>query len=194
MSQYRTGTIKIVSGESTIEGTGTTWLTNIDGGDAFKVKDESVVYEVASVSDNTHLFLSTNYQGTTRSGEAYQLTRDFTANLNLTEINPGDIDWPTYLTEDLRTLDAALKPTVISKAISSGEIVDYTTGASFKTVAFYTGSLSGEIVPGTGYKSGHEFVVVNEANGEIVFDPGGILISVGPGEKKSFYYSGTSWK
>lgn len=116
--QYKTGNIKVVSGEIVIEGIGTSWLTEVDPGDLFKVKTEDVIYQVSNVSDDSHLNLTAAYQGTTRSGEAYQITRDFTPNFLLPEVNPGDIDWPVNLTKSLRMIDSLLQ------AIS-GEFVNY---------------------------------------------------------------------
>lgn len=124
MSQYRTGSVKVQSGESTIIGTGTLWASQVEAADLFKMKSESVIYQVASVSDDTHIALSAPYNGTTRSGEQYQITRDFTPNLNLPEVNPGDIDWPDNVTRALRTIDARIVQTIMSGEVAptlSGE-------------------------------------------------------------------------
>ena len=68
MSQYKTGTVKVVSGEQTIIGTGTAWLTEAHSGDLFKLRGATVCYEVANVSDDTHLDLTGKYSGATTSG------------------------------------------------------------------------------------------------------------------------------
>jgi hypothetical protein len=106
--QYRTGTVKIISGEATVEGIGTSWNTEVDPADLFKVKDENVIYQVGSVTDATHLELSAPYVGTTRSGELYQVTRDFTPNFLFPEVSAGDIDWPANMTKALRMIDTVL--------------------------------------------------------------------------------------
>jgi hypothetical protein len=114
MTQYKTGTVKVLSGEGTVEGTGTLWAANVEAVDLFKMKNESVIYQVSSITDNTHLELSTTYNGVTRSGEQYQITRDFTPNLLLPEVNPGDIDWPNNVTRALRLIDAKIDQGVTS--------------------------------------------------------------------------------
>lgn len=122
--QYTTGTIKLTSGEVLVEGTGTSWLSNVEAADLLKKKDASVIYQVASVSDDTHLNLTAPYQGSTTSGERYQITRDFTPNLNLPEVNPGDIDWPQNVTNALRTIDGRIVQTIMSGEVAptlSGE-------------------------------------------------------------------------
>ena len=124
MGQYKTGTVKVLSGEGAVEGTNTLWAANVEAADLFKMKNESVIYQVASVTDDTHLELSTTYNGTSRSGEQYQITRDFTPNLKMPEINPGDIDWPDNVTKALRTIDGRIVQTIMSGEVAptlSGE-------------------------------------------------------------------------
>ncbi len=122
--QYRTGTVKVMSGEAAVEGSGTLWAANVEAADLFKMRNESVIYQVGTVTDNTHISLSTLYNGTTRSGEQYQITRDFTPNLTLPEVNPGDLDWPDNVTRSLRIIDAYIVQTIMSGEVApvlSGE-------------------------------------------------------------------------
>ncbi len=124
MSQYRTGSVKVVSGEAAVVGTGTLWAANVEAADLFKMKNESVIYQVGTVTDDTHISLSTLYNGTTRSGEQYQVTRDFTPNLKLPEVSPGDIDWPDNVTKALRKIDGRIVQTIMSGEVApvlSGE-------------------------------------------------------------------------
>lgn len=109
MAQYKTGTISVTNGSATVTGSGTAWSTNAQAGNTFKIKGESVIYTVASVNSDTSITLSANYAGSTGSGKEYIIGRDFTTNHGLTEINPGDVDWPTHLTEGvIRKLDTLL--------------------------------------------------------------------------------------
>jgi hypothetical protein len=124
MAQYKTGSVKVVSGEAAVVGTGTLWAANVEVADSFKMKSESVIYQVGIVTDDTHISLSTLYNGTTRSGEQYQITRDFTPNLKLPEVSPGDIDWPDNVTKALRTIDGRIVQTIMSGEVApvlSGE-------------------------------------------------------------------------
>jgi len=116
MSQYRLGTIKMINGDATVEGTGTSWSGEIDISDLFKAKDEDVIYQVASVTNNTNLELSTPYSGITRSGELYQINRDFTPNLNLPLISAGDIDWPAFLNNAITLIDARINQSLLTSS------------------------------------------------------------------------------
>jgi len=106
--QYRTGTVTVVSGQQQVTGSGTLWSSNVSVGDLFKKKNESVIYEVASVSSDTVIQLSAKYCGSGEAGAEYQITRDFTPNLDLPEVCLGDRDWPVHLTQALRLLDSIL--------------------------------------------------------------------------------------
>lgn len=112
--QYKTGTIKLLSGEATVEGLGTSWLTEVDPADLFKAKDEDVIYQVASVTNDTTIALSAPYTGSTRSGELYQINRDFTPNLNLPLIYGGDIDWPAFLNKTITLIDARINQSLLT--------------------------------------------------------------------------------
>ena len=79
MPWYKTGTVTVTNGSTEVVGSGTTWGDGtITPGDSFSLVDSSGAavepfYEVASVTDDTHLTLSTAYGGTTASGAKYAL-------------------------------------------------------------------------------------------------------------------------
>ena len=78
---YRTGTINPVKGSTAITGTGTYFKTaNLHPGDIVKIN--GVDYELAGVTDDTHLTLKTAYTGDTASGVQYSIVRNFTATTN----------------------------------------------------------------------------------------------------------------
>ena len=108
MSQYQTGSVTVVSGEATVVGSGTSWLTNASTGDSFTRKGKGVSFEIASVNSDTSLTLSANYVGSGEAGAEYEITKDFTPNNNLIEISGGDVDWPYHLTRSLRLIDTIL--------------------------------------------------------------------------------------
>ncbi len=110
MSQYRTGTITITSGETIIMGQGTAWTTaGVVVGDSIKKKGENALYTIANVSGESQILLTSPYNGSGEISCEYQIVRDRTANLGLTEIYAGDIDWPWHLTEGvIRKLDTYL--------------------------------------------------------------------------------------
>jgi len=107
--QYKIGTVDVTNASATVVGYNTLWLANVQAGDSFKIRGENVIYTVASVDTNTQLTLSSTYVGDSASGVNYQITKDFTDNLGLTEIWAGDIDWPYHLTAGvIRKLDNLL--------------------------------------------------------------------------------------
>lgn len=106
MSQYRTGTVAVTSASAVVTGSGTSWLTYVAVGDTFKIESENAIYNIASVDSDTQITLTTNYAGTTASSQSYQITVDFTPNLEIPEIWAGDLDWPYHLTNGLRLIDS----------------------------------------------------------------------------------------
>ena len=79
MASYTLGTIAVTNGSKAVVGTSTLWQTyGITAGDQLYVQNanglqDGYLYEVASVTDETHLTLVQNYQGTTASGKSYRI-------------------------------------------------------------------------------------------------------------------------
>jgi hypothetical protein len=66
MSEYLTGTIQVVNGSTTVEGTDTFWSTNVSAGDWLRVDangvaESSVWYKIASITDDDTLELETAF-------------------------------------------------------------------------------------------------------------------------------------
>ena len=113
MAQYKTGTATVVNNSVTVTGIGTAFVANVAVGNTFKVTGENAIYQIASVLDDTHLTLSPAYAGSTQSSVAYQITRDFTPNLGLSEISSGDVDWAYNLTQGvIRKFDTIAGPAI----------------------------------------------------------------------------------
>lgn len=111
MSLYVTGTVNMTNNSAAVVGVGTAFVANVAAGDGFLIVGETVYYTVLSITDDTHLTLSVNYAGVTGTGKTYQIARDWTANLGLAEIQPGDPNWPYLLTQKaLRKIDTDLAP------------------------------------------------------------------------------------
>lgn len=76
---YRQGTISVINGSKAVVGTNTLFATvGVTAGDQLTLVDANglatgAMYEVASVTDNTHLTLLQNYQGSTASGQSYAI-------------------------------------------------------------------------------------------------------------------------
>lgn len=107
-------------------GSGTSFLTGVTVGNSFKVRGDSVIYQVASITSDTLLSLSVLYGGTAVVGLQYQISNYYTPNLNLAEIDMYTADWPHWLTtEVIRRLDQKFtNGLTISPAASSTPTVN----------------------------------------------------------------------
>ena len=66
------GTVAVTINNTTVTGTGTSWLTKVNPREGFRGPD-NLVYEIASVDSNTQITLQTQYKGSTLSGQAYSI-------------------------------------------------------------------------------------------------------------------------
>lgn len=76
-SWYRTGSVALTSGSTTVTGTDTIWTAaGIKPGAVFRVDGSYVDYEVLEVVDDTHITLRTPFKGLTASGKSYSIDRN----------------------------------------------------------------------------------------------------------------------
>lgn len=73
---YNTGTVATTNGSTTLTGTGTSWLANVDAGMLFKTAGPQI-YIVESVASDTSLTLTQAWQGDTEAGEGYVMQPTF---------------------------------------------------------------------------------------------------------------------
>lgn len=125
MSQYQTGTITLYSGEQSVSGEGTAWLTNASVGDLIKKRSENAFYTIGAITSDTTIDLTTNYVGTSCSGELYSITKDFTDNYDAPEIWPGDKDWAYHVTYGFRIFDNEIKTLEDQVGTGTNTIVDH---------------------------------------------------------------------
>jgi hypothetical protein len=132
--QYTAYSCTVTNGSPTVTGhTNCRFLANAAAGNAFKIKDDAVIYTIASVTSDNVLVLSAPFQGTTGSSKQYQITRDYTATHGLAEINVGDQDWPIHLTQEvIRKIDAKLPE------IANGTFTPIVAGATTAGVGTYS--------------------------------------------------------
>lgn len=78
---YRTGTVSVTNGSTTVTGVDTLWSTQIKQGDVFTI-DAQKWYEVDVVTSNTSITLKSAYTGTTASAQSYAIIRNFTNTTN----------------------------------------------------------------------------------------------------------------
>jgi len=106
--QYQTGTVSVTNGSNQVVGVGTSWLANVNVGNIFTIPGSGAWYEVASITDDTHLVLTANYGGATAAGSAYAITRDFTVNYGFPYPEKGDVDTQSILKRALQEIDTEL--------------------------------------------------------------------------------------
>jgi len=72
---YSTGNVSLTNGDATVTGTGTTWVSSMAGGIFYSTggATDNVTYEISSITDTTHLELTTVYGGTTNSSQTYAM-------------------------------------------------------------------------------------------------------------------------
>jgi len=137
MGQYSLGTVTVTNASATVAGVSTVWIGNINIGDLFKVKGEDALYNIGAVTDNTTLSLTSVYAGTTKASQNYQITVDFTPNMEIPEIWAGDIDWPYHLTQGLRIIDAGRVRKTTDSTATTTALIDV-AGLSFSVKANMT--------------------------------------------------------
>lgn len=72
MPWYKAGTVSVVQNSNTVNGTGTSFVTNSRVGDAFRGPDGGW-YEVTNIASNTTLSISPNYIGATNAAGGYAI-------------------------------------------------------------------------------------------------------------------------
>lgn len=97
MTQYATGTVTVTNADATVTGSGTAWDGEVAAGDLFTIVDSGVVYEVASVTSDTELELTSTYAGSTAAAQSYTIARDFTPTYDIPYINKTDIEKASIL-------------------------------------------------------------------------------------------------
>jgi hypothetical protein len=82
MAWYKTGTISVTNGSPTVTGSGTNFVAGAQVGEGLAAPDGRL-YEIQAIVSATSLTLSTNYLGSTQTGQAYQIvpTQSLVANL-----------------------------------------------------------------------------------------------------------------
>lgn len=72
MAWYKTGTVSVSNGSTTVTGSGTAWVVNTAAGEAIYLPDGRF-YEIASVNSDTQLTLAAPYGGTSVSSQPYTI-------------------------------------------------------------------------------------------------------------------------
>lgn len=72
MSWYRTGTVTVTNGSTTVTGSGTAWVANSRVGDAF-VGPDGLTYEITNIASNTAISIFPAYRSASGSGQSYSI-------------------------------------------------------------------------------------------------------------------------
>ncbi len=83
---YRDGKVAVTTGNKTIVGNGTLWLSQARQGDIF-IGPDNGIYEITAVTDDTHINVKTvagveAYQGATLGNQNYSVIRNFAETTN----------------------------------------------------------------------------------------------------------------
>lgn len=166
MAQKKDGNVDFTNGSTAI----TFHDAGVDSthvGKPIKRQGANTEYIIQSIDQpNQTGVLNQQYQGTTESGAPYVILMDFTDNLNLAEINKGEVDAAHIITRGLRDIDEMLPPViqfVVPGTITTGTKKDgprrlWFSGVIKKVVAYR----------GTDGTSGSTIVDVN-INGTSIF-------------------------
>jgi hypothetical protein len=106
-----TGTVTVVTGSKAVVGAGTSFTTQVEEHDYFKVTSDTETYwtQIQSVTDDTHLVLESGYAGTSASGVAGSYT-----------------DWPSITTgSGMSVTEAASLLTIATGTTSGGQEILY---------------------------------------------------------------------
>jgi hypothetical protein len=126
MAWYSTGTVNVVNGSTTVNATGTSFIDNVDAGEALLAPDGKL-YEIAAVTSMNSLSLASPYLGATANSQSYTIvpvagytrslarnTGELVSNYSLAYANrvisvsgrTGDVTTAQLLT-DLKTIDGS---------------------------------------------------------------------------------------
>jgi len=155
MSQYKAGNVDLTNGSAAVVGHDTVW-TAAHEGKPFRRRGLGTAYIIQTVTDNTHLTLSTVYGGSSENGVNYDIFMDFTANCNFKEVAKGEYDGFWAMTDNMRKIDEILQKEVrffisgdLSAAAGQGGVwVANFSGVIKKCIAYIkdTGSSGSTII------------------------------------------------
>lgn len=159
---YRQGTVAVTNGSTAVTGTTTAFVTNVRAGDGFTADGGSTWYEIASVTDNTHLVLVSPFAGSTASGLSYSIDRRSLAWQVGSETSAQLLALMQMLQQTLKT--TGQPPNTIGSdgavAYDASAMVFYTnTGGVWDTGTSFRGSsiLSGSGAPSSGTGNNADF-------------------------------------
>ncbi|CAI3803615.1 hypothetical protein GLGCALEP_05031 [Pseudomonas sp. MM221] len=185
MPWYRTGTVAITAGQTTVTGTGTNFAANGRVGDAFLGPDGRW-YEVTNIASGTVLSILPAYQGATVSAGTYAFApmQGYTKTL-ADKFNDIANTWGSTLAGLGSVSTENVVP--VSKGGTGGNTAALgRSGLGLKAAAI--ADIVGAVSQVGGVPTGAIIEVGSNANGEYYKFAGGLMVCVG-----SLAVSGTAW-
>jgi hypothetical protein len=122
---YRNGTVTVTNASAVVTGSGTNWLNQVKAGDMFTV-NRTNFFEVDTVASNTSLTLNDAFSGTSGSGQAYAIIRNFT--------NTTSADLSTRILAVMDRYDTAVSSGGTGGGTSGGTTIINNTGGGGSNV------------------------------------------------------------
>lgn len=193
MSQYRAGTVTVTAGSAVVFGTGTAFVANTAVGQIFTVEGDGVWYEVAVVTDDTHITLSANYAGTSRVGVAYAVTTSFTPNAGIPYPEGGDVETASLFKRAMLHVESLIA-SQLTRSVAGNQAVTLTAAECRNRTLRLNGALTGSINVVVVTKQ-REWAISNETSGAFtitVKTAAGTGIVVGQGKRCILQCDGTN--
>lgn len=123
--KYNLGTITVANGSPNVVGTGTKWVANVAAGQLLTVVGSGVTYQIASVTDDTHLVLASNYVVISGNTDlSYTIIQGFTTGVGIPYPDIGDVQTATILKRSMIQIDVLFNDYLSGRI--SGQSVDAT--------------------------------------------------------------------
>lgn len=136
MAWYRTGTITVTNGSTTVTGSGTQWIANVGIGEGFLAPDGKI-YEISDIVSNTSLRIASQYLGSTQSGQAYVIvpTQSYIRDLAAAAAALVEsYDMSTWGQGFTKSANAAVARTSLELGTAAASSVVQTTGSDTSNV------------------------------------------------------------
>lgn len=123
--KYSDGTVNVTNGSNSVVGVGTLFSANVAAGQLFTIIGSGITNTIASVTDNTHLVLVSNYAGATSTGNAYTIIQGFTTGYGIPYPDIGDVQTATIMKRAMVLIDT-LFSAVFGTSATTTQLVDKT--------------------------------------------------------------------
>jgi len=114
MSTYKSGSVNVIIGDSSVKGNNTEFNTNASSNYLFKLNNDNVYYKINTITNATNLTLKADYNngnyttGDSLNGMSYNIVTNYTTNYDLPEMSHIDTDVAYTYTKAMRDIDYKL--------------------------------------------------------------------------------------